>query len=647
MKQTASKPQRPSAEASLKFVLIALAVISLLVLLVYSRTFSGEFQFDDARELQESYAIRQFPNLKAIWDFAPTRFLTYFSFGLNYYFNELDVMGYHLVNTGLHILASLFSFLLARLILTRYGSRSPDLPALTAALFFAVHPLQTGAVSYIIQRAAVMAALFYLAALFFYGAWRAQGGRLRFASALACTAAAMFTKQNAFTLPFAIILLEFFFFSENLENFKKRAVSLMPFLAALLIVPVIHLSVYSGETLVRDSQMISRSVYLLTQLNVLRTYLRLTFFPAGQNVDYDYPLSSSLADPATFASLLLLAGLFAAAVVLFRKNKIFSFSVFWFFLTLSVESGLVPIRDVIFEHRMYLPLFGPALAAACFCYRRSEKTGLIISAVLVLALAVAAFQRNEVWRDGVRLWQDAVAKSPRKARPLHNLSYLYSARGDYRKSIELGEKAVALNPESSGPYFTLGVAYGRMGNVDKELEYYQKAFERGAWNPAKHYNNMGAAYGRKGELEKAVENFKKAMEADPGYPPTYANYGFAMDKAGNFAEAVALYKKAVELDPSFAEAYNYMAISYAKSGDLHHGLHYAGRAVKINPKYADAYNTLGLVYGMKNDLDRMIEYCEKAVKADPGYKLGYRNLAAAYAKKGDREKAAFYAAKAG
>ncbi len=637
-----------------KFFLLSFLAVAVTAFLVYSNTFHSEFQFDDLKELQEGYPLRRLSDLAGIWNYSPSRFITYYSFALNYHFSRMDVTAYHVTNLFVHILTSCVVLLFSSaLFKTPYLSKrmTPEAApwaALAASLLFAAHPLQTGAVTYIIQRAAVLAAFFYLTSLFLYVRARLENRAGFYYAAFACGAAAMLCKQNAFTLPFAMLLCDFLFFQEKSEPLSARLKRFAPFLALLALLPAIRLFAPSNGALFRETQKISHVDYLLTQLSVLVTYLRLLVWPSGQNVDYDFPISASFFEPRTLASFVFLAALLAGGFFALKKNRVWSFGIFWFFLTLSVESGLVPIRDVIFEHRMYLPMFGAVFCAAWTFYflGREPKKIMALCLVCLLPLAAAAYKRNSVWKNGIALWEDAARKSPKKARPYHNLSFLYSAKGDYPKSVEYGEKAVSFDPSSSGPYFTLGVAYGRMGNIDREIEYYEKAFALGPWNPAKHFNNMGSAYGRKGDMAAAVENFKKAIAADSAYPATYANFGFALDRMGQFEQAIRYYQKAIKLDPQFAEAWNFMAIALAKKGNPDQALESAQRSVRLNPRYADAYNTLGLIHGMKGDLQSMIRFCLKAVEIDPGYKLGYQNLAQAYQKTGDTQKAAFYAAKA-
>ena len=176
---------------------------------------------------------------------------------------------------------------------------------------------------------------------------------------LLCTAITMFTKEMVITLPFAILLYEFCFLQEK-RNFRWKP--LIPFLAMLAIIP---LTMYFSKSLnFSEMRRISEAPanitpyhYLLTQFRVIVTYLRLLLMPVNQNLDYDYPVAQSLWQPSILCSFLFLSLILGTGVLLFKKRyRMLSFGIFWFFLTLLLESSFIPIRDVIFEHRLYLPL---------------------------------------------------------------------------------------------------------------------------------------------------------------------------------------------------------------------------------------------------------------------------------------------------
>jgi hypothetical protein len=299
-------------------VIYQVVLLSVFVAVLYVNTLDVPFQFDDGLNITENPYIKDlgyftgesslesFSREGAFW----RRHLGYLSFALNYSVHGLDVRGYHVVNTAIHIVCTLLVYMLV-LFVFRHGGMAgrgleddrASLAAFFAALIFAVHPVQTQSVTYIVQRLASMAAMFSLASLNLY-AWgrTAKNGAGRWAMLVAAAlmaACAMKTKENAFVVPLLAVALETVFFSGPVTVFfsgpvRKRAAYLLPVLLTLAIVPAmfvmsVGVSVDGLEEATRVRAETGRTVYLMTQARVLVTYLRLFMFPVNQNLDYDYP----------------------------------------------------------------------------------------------------------------------------------------------------------------------------------------------------------------------------------------------------------------------------------------------------------------------------------------------------------------------
>ncbi len=609
----------------------SLLVIVVVGGLAYSNTLVAPFVFDDIHAIVTNGEIRRLPPTAAEW--FHQRSLPHVTFTLNYLAGGYNVFGYHLVNIAIHLLAAWvvfwLSFLLASqavasLVVARFRSvrlTNHLVIALVAALIFVVHPVQAQAVTYIVQRLSSLTALLYVLALATYVKFRtspAAAVRVLWAAAsLSAAVLAMHSKEISITIPAAIVLLEVMFFSSSWQRFKRRIPFLIPWLLTFFIIPFYLLGgvqllrgQLSGEQFVAgltpsgaigaaaETRTIPRATYLLTQFNVIRTYLRLLVLPIRQNIDYDYPLSYTLFDLRTALSLLLIISLLAAAVVLWRKTyRICSFGILFFFLTLLPESSVVPITDVIFEHRLYLPLVGVALIAAylitiMLAYARAHTLWKAISAahlaaavsvLLIVALAAATYARNAVWRDAIGLWQDAVSKSPYKARVHKSLGDAYMDGKQYQEAKTELARALALDPRYEGVHENLGVIYSQEGNFQQALAEFEQELalypdNLGARNnvalmylaqdrlpqaavvyqelfklrpsQAEWHSNLGVVYRRQGLLERAIGEFEQALVYDPSYVAAYINLGNVLRQQGRFGEARAAYAKAIEIDPN-------------------------------------------------------------------------------------------------
>lgn len=380
----------------------AFSLITIAVLLIYSNTFSFPFHFDDVPNIVENNRLREFSNF---WPPSGTRYMGFLSFAINYSFDGLNVFGYRLVNIIIHIVNGLLIWWLIVLTFKLPIMENSDMPvlrqtdisqliAITSALIFVSHPVLTQAVTYIVQRFTSLSTLFYLLSIVFYIKVLLLRIKVKdkfeessvfstsiltfYLLSLFSAVLAMKTKEISFTLPFIIMLYEFMFSGNFIKGYgqqiRTRVLYLIPFLLTLFIIPlsIAGTDKPAGDIIgelseaMHETVDISRGVYLLTQFRVIVIYIRLLFLPINQNLDYDYPLSHSLFEPKTFSSFVFLLAIFIFAIYLFVRSRktgsgyglLASFGIFWFFVTLSVESSIIPIRDVIFEHRLYLPSVG-------------------------------------------------------------------------------------------------------------------------------------------------------------------------------------------------------------------------------------------------------------------------------------------------
>jgi tetratricopeptide (TPR) repeat protein len=586
-----ASPVKGVSSAWLGSVLVHLALIAVLGLLAYSNTFDVPFQFDDKWYIVENPIIKNlgyFLSPSKAADFPKftlfkNRFVGYLTFALNYRIHGLDVTGYHVVNLAIHIInASLVYFLVVLTFRTPLLGGTSLLKhrrhiALFSALLFVTHPVQTQAVTYIVQRFASLATFFYILSLVAYISARLSSQKAAHISlyflSLVSAVLAMKTKEIAFTLPLAVALYEFMFFKGRK---LRRMLWLFPLFLTMLIIPLTLIDTDRppgeligdvGEATKVETEM-SRLAYLFTELKVITTYVRLLFLPVNQNLDYDYPLYVSLFEPPVLLSFLFLLGIFGLGVFLYYRSRIThyalrlcAFGIFWFFLTLSVESSVIPILDVIFEHRVYLPSAGAFLALGTGAFLLMEKLGrkaarnaavsLLVAAPLLLS--AATYERNTVWKSEISLWEDVVRKSPRKVRGHYNLGLSFMSMGLTNKAIEQYQIAFRLKPDFAMAYASLGTAYYSKGLTDKAIEQYTIALRLRPDFAMAHYN-LGTAYGSKGLADKAIEHFQSALRFKPDYANAHYNLGLIYFKKGLLDRARAEFEAVLKLNPLDREA---------------------------------------------------------------------------------------------
>lgn len=603
--------------------LIILAAVAAAVLAAYSHTLHFPFIFDDGL-----YIVGN-PEIKDLSNFAPrpdTRYLGYLSFALNYAAGGLDPAGYRAVNIAIHVLNSVLVYLLALTVAGRaivLSGRDPKeggaaAAAMAAAALFALHPVQTQAVTYITQRFASLATFFYLLSVVSYLNWRAAGRlpRASFIVSLASGLLAQFTKEIAFTLPAVIALLELALFTGPV---KARARALLPFLLLFLVIPLTLLapeaigsggSAMLGEETrqlqIKQLERANRYEYLITQFRAVTMYLGLMAWPVGQNLDYDFRLSSSLMEPGVLASFLFLLAVFTAGAVLAIRGKGLGLAaglgILWFFVTASVESSVIPIYDVVFEHRVYLPGVGALMAfgallswAASSVARRAGVSAFAAAAALTLSVALplgaAAYSRNLVWKDGVTMWSDVAAKSPGKPRAHNNLGHALFAEGRMDEAIAEFEAAVRLDPLFAEAYYNAGNALLKKGMPMEAAERYRRALSIKAAYPEAHYN-LAMAYKDMGLMDEAITEFRAAVEADPGKLNARNNLTLALVIAGRPEEAVREALAALEIQPSNATAHNNLGQAYMALGRLDEAEAEFAAAIEARPGFNEPYGHL-------------------------------------------------------
>jgi tetratricopeptide (TPR) repeat protein len=573
------------------------SIILLLGLACYINSLTVPLQYDDYLIVRYSTDITA--DLLSWRGFVHTsRWFADLTFALNRYLHGEQVLGYHLINLALHLSTACGVYLFVRQAIVAlrrtYRISGEDefqtfllrfVPFTTAALFVC-HPVQTQAVTYISQRYTALAAFLYLCSLVAYLrarlAFTDESNKLHWWSwgvaSFLSAVLAMKSKQTAFTLPLMMMALESTLFQGSL--WRKRVFPVLG-TTLLLVAAVLMIATNNDgnlldriESVTMETREISRIDYLLTQFRVVATYLRLLILPVNQNLDYDYPVYNSLIVPAVSAALLLHICLAGLAVILFIRSqrqlasgnrswglplRLASLGIVWFYLALSVESSVIPIRDVIYEHRIYLPSIGFFMAAAaciaCIAsYGQRYRTTVWVAVVLLcLAFTAATIARNRIWSDEMVLWQDVLKKSPRKARPMYTVGWLYYRRFMPEKALPYLVRALELDSETQKHWNTLNATISLIGRYEGRCfigdEYHTvDPRYRNSWM-ANSYNNLGLSYEHLGKPSLAWENYQKAVTFDPNLDLAWYNLALLAALRKDTATVEASLKRLRALNP--------------------------------------------------------------------------------------------------
>jgi Tfp pilus assembly protein PilF len=565
------------------FIILSLALATALL---YSHTLDCPIMFDDWRHIEANPQIRMttldLESLrKAAFD-SPlrTRPVANVSLALNYYFHQYELPGYHLVNIVIHVVTGIMLYLLIRTTLTLPSQRRQFGPSVwlpfAAVLIWIVHPLHIQSVTYIIQRMNSLAAMFFIAAMLFYVKARLAHSVwwkcILFGSSVCAGVLAFGSKENAATLPFFILLYEWFFLQDlNFAWLRKRLLPIIVALAVMVLVAFLYLGAQPIAAIkssygIRDFTMHER---VLTEFRVVVFYISLLLFPhpGRLNLDHDFELSTSLVTPLTTnLSIAVLTGLFLSAVFLAKKQRLVSFCILWFLGNLVIESSVFGI-EIIFEHRTYLPSMMAVLGVVVIAGPQLKKTWLqaVITVMVVLLFSVWTYQRNMVWQDEVTLRRDSVAKSPDKPRAHAILANALERRELYDEAAQYYEKALSLKP----------------GNADQI-----------------HYN-LGNVRMKQKNMDGATSHFRTAINLQPTVNVYRLNLAYVLTLQGKFAAAEVELKELLRIHPDDARGHNNYGIVLLSQGKTDQAIYHFIEAIRLRPNYRQARINLDLAVQRK------------------------------------------------
>jgi tetratricopeptide (TPR) repeat protein len=542
-------------------------------MIIYSNSLKGEFCCDDLPYIVDSESIRNITDIPRIWQTYNTRFLVGLSFAFNYWLGGMEVWGYHVFNIFLHILAALlvqrFIYLTLKtpvMQTTSSGNHKPEL-AFFAALIFLCHPIQTEGVTYILQRAVSLATIFYLGTLIFYIQARLSGHRLFYIMSWLMMITGFFIKEMTVTVIASLIAYEIYFFGKDKTTQWKQLSRLLPFCGGILLLFLIMRQIKT-DAVTQVQYVVSPEFfdwrYVFTEINVLRTYLRLLLIPIHQNYLYDYPVANGLFQASTLFSLAVLTSLLMIAFVWYRSpnSRILSFSIVWFFITTSVEATAVIFgaRNVIYDHWLYLPMVGYAIFLTFFLHKFFVQQAAFkrVMTGIILLFCTLTYQRNFVWQTEISLWEDVIQKSPRMAGSHFGLAEAYHHKKIYHKAYDHYQKALVLYQDPS------------------------RIAQRHDWiYISRIANNLALIAFIFGQDREMIQYFQKAISANPSNAAVYRNAGVIYYELHCYEEALTMLKQGIALDSDHPKSYHYQGLIYAAINDHAQAESYLKKALML------------------------------------------------------------------
>lgn len=573
----------------------------------YRHSFAVPFQFDDLNAIVDNPAVHltQFEGAGLARAVTTSRPLAALSFALNWWLTGSEPTGFHVVNLLVHLCASLLVYRVARQLLHAVRETqpvsSPHAVASLTALLFALHPVQTQAVTYVVQRMASLGAFF---ALLSTTAWLTAGSARRpgpwRGGAWCAWLAACACKQNFVVLPLVLVVMDLVLGGAA----ARRGRGLVAMVVAVGLGGGVALAMRGILAAEYRRMGLGPWETLVEQPRVLCEYLSLLVWPLPSRlrVDRFWELSGTWFEWRTALATAALVGLALGSFAVRRRAPVFTFAVAWFLGLLLVEQTVLPV-DLYFEHRLYLPSFGPLLWFASGVAGVTKRMGLPLASLglpVLGLLGLATDQRNGLWVDPAALhaqaveagqgtprswdvlgvarleagdlvgaesaFQAALERSVNDAVALTNLAQVAERRGDVLKAEVLYRRAIDATPDLRQPRVDLVLLLARRGRFEEAAQSAEAWLARSPKEPHAWYA-QGVVRGLQGRHEAAREAFSRAFSYDGAFEAALRDRGASALALGLWAEAAADFERVVALRPRAPQAWRELGYARERAGD--------------------------------------------------------------------------------
>lgn len=488
-------------------------VIVLAGVIAYAGSFSGAFVFDDYIWIVDNENIKHFlPSM--LYSSRPV-------VGLTFYLNcigsggLLKVADFHLINLIIHLISALLLYGICRrtLLLPRLAGKFSSHEAVLAAavsVIWAVHPLQTESVTYIVQRSESLMGMFYLLSL--YCVIRASGSTVCHqwnTTAIVSCALGMATKPVMVTAPLIILLYDRTFVTGSFARSLKERWGLYAGLALTWIIPAALLS-FPNESSTSAGFGASADPplsYLMTQQGVILHYIKLALWPDGLCIDYDWPSVVTVSGKVIFQAVLVFL-LVAGSLLLSTRRNILGFVGLWFIMNLAPTSSFVPLSDSAAEHRMYLPLISIVVFFAFGLYgllrlppgidKKSSWTVLrmpvfgVLIAVVSILFVFLTVRRNKVYQSDESMWMNVLSVNP----------------GNLRGQLGVGTALLKRGITGGAERYFLRI-------LENDRLPHDRKWKKRTTEFVMAYNNLGSIRFQEGKYVEAETLFRKSISISP------------------------------------------------------------------------------------------------------------------------------------
>lgn len=621
------------------------------IALVYLNSLQAPFVFDSIPGILDNPTIRSLADWQAVWSpphaqgqTVGGRPLVNFTFALDYAVGGTAVWPYHLTNLAIHLAAALLLCGLLRRTLasprltSRFGADAAPLAAAGAALW-ALHPLQTESVTYVIQRAESLMGLCYLATLYTFvrSASARQPLGWQGASVAACFAG-MASKEVMVSAPVLVALYDRLFVASSWrEIFFRRGRYYFALAASWLLLAWLVFGANRRGGSAGFGTAIAPGDYFLTQLHALVGYVRVVVWPHPLVLDYGSNVTTALAAVAPGAVLVIAAAAWTLRSLMRLAPA--GFLGAWVFAILAPTSSVVPIAtQTIAEHRLYLPLAAIAAGAVTFGYLRIRRGLLPVAWTIAAVLGLATIRRNSDYASEALLWERTVAAVPQNARAQHNLGFALQHRGDLAGAVAHYEAALRLQPNDAETHLNLANALVAWKESDRALGEFREALRLQPRLQEAHYGLANLLMAR-GDPRAARVEYEAALRLDPHDAAAHANLANALLQLQLPAESVEAARSALRESPGLTAPRLTQANGLLQLGRTSEAIAEYERVLVAEPANAAAEANLGFARLLLGNAAAAEPHLARAAMLSPNDPEIRCNLGTALAELGRRAEA--------
>ena len=651
---------------------VCMLVLIILPSIVYFNSLHGAFQFDDRNLLTKKW-ISDLDSFDANVELSSivTRPMLLWSFAANNHLDDKNTFGFHLVNLTLHILVTLLIFtvlirikkVISKGYISQYQANHKLVHKTTGTLFipfsttliFALHPINTDAVTYISSRSSLLATFFYLLTIHFFVETLIPSRTVKNRLSLALltilgTYLALASKLIAITLPVIILFLFLVhhvpkYFPDSAQYFRITTMLWFFGCGGIVLVTVAYLSNLLYLPKDQGFELYGGVPYLLVQFKVIIFYYLTKFvFPFNLNVDSGFPFTDFATDLGISFSIFIVVSIIIS--VLKWGNIWTKLGIIWFFLSLSPTSSIVPLNDLAVEHRMYLPMsLGLCLVTGWMlsCFKRNIQIFSLI--LIVLSFSMLTAQRNKVWINEITLWSDSIIKNPNSPRVHNNLGKAYYEAGQLKNARFHLETSVFSIPRYVKSQFNVD----NLKSIVEEKRINSDKFQKNNLANNKeisikadfaepHYN-LASVYLDLGQLDAAEFQYRAAIKLNPSYYEAEFGLGSVKNKKNEYGLAIEHFIKSIDLmreetgQSDYALGRLNLGEVYGKTQRYNKAIIELNRAIEADSSMFIAHYNLGTAYMLRDSLDKAENSLKDCLALKPNYEPALFNLARVYQKK--------------